>query len=242
MEDNITNQNPEVLKLQLEILKFNREIEKENLEMKSKLQKKKSKLRKMLCDLGTQKNGAKNDYDNYQYFSEAQYKELFNPLFEKCGIELKSNEIDYGTFEGTDKQPYGRTVTMSYSLIDVDTGYEETTNHTGEGLDRGEKGGYKGTTGALKRFLSSTFLVATQDDPERDDEKGSPKTKSNSYKKPLNNNKGTITPGQRTAIAKIYKDDVEGLKKLLSEKYKVSKVDQLSMEDASSIIQNSKAE
>lgn len=213
-----------------------------NLELIAKLQKKKNAIRKILKEKGKLLNGEVNEYDNYQYFSEAQYKELFTELFSDNGIELHIDEIDYGTFEGTDKQPFGRTVTLACTLIDVDTGYGETSRHTGEGLDRGDKAGYKATTGALKRFLSSTFLVATQDDPERDDEKGSPKTKSNSYKKPLNNNKGTITPGQRTAIAKIYKDDVEGLKKILSEKYKVTKVDQLSMEDASSIIQNSKAE
>ena len=42
--------------------------------------------------------------------------------------------------------------------IDIDTGFSETTMHTGEGLDRSDKAGYKATTGALKRFLSSTFL------------------------------------------------------------------------------------
>lgn len=210
-----------------------------NLELIAKLQKKKNAIRKILKEKGKLINGEVNEYDNYQYFSEAQYKELFTELFSDNGIELHIDEIDYGTFEGTEKQPFGRTVTLACTLIDIDTGYAETSKHTGEGLDRGDKAGYKATTGALKRFLSSTFLVATQDDPEREDDKGSQKPNSNK-KAPLNNKKGSITPGQRTAIAKIFKDDVDGLKKILKEKYKVTKVDQLSMENASEIIKNGK--
>lgn len=228
------------LQIQLEIMKFQREVEKENLEMSAKLQAKKNKVRADLKEKGKLTNGEVNEYDNYQYFSEAQHKELFTEEFSKHGIELLIDEVDYGTFEGTDKQPYGRTVTLACTLIDKDTGYRETTKHTGEGLDRGDKAGYKATTGALKRFLATTFLVATQDDPEREDEKGSSKTTSKKGYQNLNSKKGTITPGQKTAIVKRYKDDVEGLKKLLKTTYKVTKVDELSMEDASKIIKNGK--
>ena len=192
------------------------------LELCAKLQQKKNKIRKALKEKGKLTNGEVNEYDNYQYFSEAQYKELFTELFSEYGIELFVDEIDYGTFEGTDKQPFGRTVTLACTLIDIDTGFTETSKHTGEGLDRGDKAGYKATTGALKRFLSSTFLVATQDDPEREDEKNS--SKSNNYKKQVQSpkpKKGTITPGQKTAIKNLFKDDVKGLKEILKNSYKL---------------------
>ena len=215
-----------------------------NLELCAKLQKKKNAIRTELREKGKLTNGEVNEYDNYQYFSEAQYKELFTDLFSKHGIELHVDEIDYGTFEGTDKQPFGRTVTLSCTLIDVDTGYTESSRHTGEGLDRGDKAGYKATTGALKRFLSSTFLVATQDDPEREDEK--PKSKAtNTNKKPtqtINKKKGSITPGQKTAIKNMFKDDVDTLKTILKTNYKVSKVDELSVESASQLIASRKGE
>ena len=213
------------------------------LDLCAKLQQKKNSIRKALKEKGKLTNGEVNEYDNYQYFSEAQYKELFTELFSEYGVELFVDEIDYGTFEGTDKQPFGRTVTLACTLIDIDTGFAETSKHTGEGLDRGDKAGYKATTGALKRFLSSTFLVATQDDPEREDEKHS--SKSNNYKKPTqtsNAKKGTITPGQKTAIKNLFKDDIDNLKKLLKTNYKVSKVDELSMENASKIIKDRKGE
>src|SRR5574344_295621 len=165
-----------------------------NYEYIAKLQKKKNEIRKELHEKGKLTNGEVNEYDNYQYFSEAQYKELFTELFSKHKIELVIDEIDYGTFEGTDKQPFGRTVTLACTLIDAETGYAETSRHTGEGLDRGDKAGYKATTGAIKRFLSSTFLVATQDDPEREDEKLMSRVEKYSSTKRTNNK---ISPKQR---------------------------------------------
>jgi hypothetical protein len=213
-----------------------------SLELCAKLQKKKNSLRKELHEKGKLTNGEVNEFDNYQYFSEAQYKELFTDLFSKHGIELFVDEVDYGTFEGTDKQPYGRTVTLACTLIDIDTGFSETSKHTGEGLDRGDKAGYKATTGALKRFLSSTFLVATQDDPEREDEKPQKKTTAITKKssQTLNNKKGTITQGQKNAIKIAFKDNIDELKVLLKNTYKVTKVDELSMESASQLIKNKK--
>lgn len=236
MQDNIV-MSVEELKIQLEIMKFKREIEKEEKEDRAKLQQKKNKVRLDLKEKGKLTNGEVNEYDNYQYFSEAQYKELFTDLFSKHGIDVKINEIDYGTFEGTDKQPYGRTVTLACTLIDMETGYEETTNHTGEGLDRGDKAGYKATTGALKRFLSSTFLVATQDDPEREDKK----PEKTPYKKaPVDNKKTTetkklLSENQKKLIDKLFENDKESLDKVLK-RLKVKTKEELSINDASRII------
>ena len=210
------------------------EVSNDNLELIAKLQKKKNKIRKELNERGILPKGAHNDYDNYDYFSEAQYKELFTELFSKNGIELMIDEVDYDTFEGSDKQPFGRTVTLACTLIDIDTGYSETSKHTGEGLDRGDKAGYKATTGAIKKFLSSTFLVATKDDPEREDDSPKQKKSTNSYKK-----QSAITDGQRTMIKKLYENDVDGLKKELAGLGK-KKVDELTVTEASNIIQNKK--
>jgi len=211
------------------------------LELNSKLQKKKNKIRTALKEKGILPKGAVNEYDNYEYFSEAQYKELFTELFSENGIELYINEIDYGTFEGTEKQPFGRTVTLSCKLIDIETGYSESSNHTGEGLDRGDKAGYKATTGALKRFLSSTFLVATKDDPEREDEKPinkKPAVQKQSTKKVT---KGTISPVQDKTIRTLFKDDKKSLSVIIKKLKKV-KIEELTKEEASEIIKNKKGE
>ncbi len=224
---------------------FNPQVEKTNiivnseeLKLISSLQKKKNKIRKELKKRGILPKGAVNEYDNYEYFSEAQYKELFTELLSEFGIELFVTEIDYGTFEGTDKQPFGRTVTLACRLIDIDTGYSEISNHTGEGLDRGDKAGYKATTGALKRFLSSTFLVATKDDPEREEEKNiGKKTKVTSSKKTVN--KGSVTEVQLKQLKHLFKDNVDELKTIMS-KYKKKKIEELDLKEASEIIAKKK--
>lgn len=223
--------------MEKEIIQINEDKNKLDLitesEMISKLQQKKNNIRKELKSKGMLKNGELNEYDNYQYFSEAQYKELFTDLFSKHGIELFIDEIYYDSFEGTDKQPFGRRVTLACTLIDIETGYSETSRHTGEGLDRGDKAGYKATTGALKRFLSSTFLVATQDDPEREDDTS--KTKKASA--PINRNikKGTITVGQLKMLKSLYSNNVEELKNILKG-YNKKKIEELNVEEASKII------
>ena len=138
------------------------------LELNAKLQQKKNKLRQALKEKGVLKKGATNTYDKYSYFSEAQYKELFTGLFADCGLELKFNEIAYETFTGSEKQSNGRMPRLEFELMDIDTGFGETTVITGEGIDKGDKAGYKAYTGALKYYLANTFMVATGDDSEQD--------------------------------------------------------------------------
>lgn len=212
------------------------ERESDELNLFAKLQQKKNKLRKALKEKGILPKGAHNEYDNYEYFSEAQYKELFTELFSEFGLELFVNEIKYESFKGTDKQPFGRLVTLACTLIDIETGYSETSNHTGEGLDRGDKAGYKATTGALKRFLSSTFLVATKDDPEREDEK--PNRTAPVTKKIT---KGTITPTQNKTIRELFKEDKVGLSKIMKSLKKL-KIEELSTTEASKIIKDKRGE
>lgn len=141
---------------------------KEWLSLNAKLQAKKNALRKTLKDKGVLKKGGVNDYDKYSYFSEAQYKELFTELFSNAGLELSFNEVEYNTFTGSEKQANGRMPKLNFILTDIDTGFYEETTITGEGIDKGDKAGYKAYTGALKYYLANTFMVATGDDPEKE--------------------------------------------------------------------------
>lgn len=144
------------------------------------LQSKKSALREELSQMGILQKEGHNTFDKYKYFSEAQYKELFTRLFSKHRLELKSSEMTYTDFQGTQKQPFGRKVKIEFCLIDCDTGFFELSYITGEGLDKGDKAGYKANTGAIKYYLADTFLVATGDDPEKETSLSSPNFSSNS--------------------------------------------------------------
>lgn len=141
---------------------------KEWLELNAKLQQKKNALRKALKEKGVLKKGGVNDYDKYSYFSEAQYKELFTELFSDAGLELSFNELEYTLFAGSEKQANGRMPKLEFILTDIETGFSEATTITGEGIDKGDKAGYKAYTGALKYYLANTFMVATGDDPEKE--------------------------------------------------------------------------
>lgn len=196
---------------------------KEWLAMNAKLQSKKNTLRKLLKDKGILKKGAVNDFDHYSYFSEAQYKELFTELFSAVGLELKFTELEYNTFDGTEKQANGRMPRLLFTLFDCETGFYEETVITGEGIDKGDKAGYKAYTGALKYYLADTFMVATGDDPEKE----SPEAKMN------NKTERKASEKQIQILAKAYTG--ENLTRLLQHNG-IKRIEDLPMAKASELI------
>ena len=193
------------------------------MELNAKLQAKKNALRKDLKSKGILKKGGQNDYDHYSYFSEAQYKELFTELFSKNNLELKFSELEYNTFEGSGKNCNGRMTRIEFTLIDVETGFFETTIITGEGMDKGDKAGYKAYTGAVKYYLADTFLVATGDDAEKESPEENMNTKT----------ERKASPKQIELLQKYYTG--ENLEKLLQVN-SISKIEDLPMQKASDII------
>ena len=198
---------------------------KEWLTLNSVLQLKKNALRKALKERGVLQKGATNTFDHYKYFSEAQYKELFTALFSEFGLEIKFDEIDYSTFEGTEKQANGRMPRLVFTLFDCETGFYEQTTITGEGIDKGDKAGYKAYTGALKYYLANTFMVATGDDPETE----TPDYRMNKK----NKDDRKANKNQIDTIAGIYTGD--NLTKLLAV-YGVDSLEKLTTDQASDIM------
>lgn len=193
------------------------------LELNAKLQAKKNALRKDLKSKGILKKGGQNDFDHYSYFSEAQYKELFTELFSKNNLELKFSELEYNTFEGSGKNCNGRMTRIEFFLYDVETGFFETTVITGEGMDKGDKAGYKAYTGAVKYYLADTFLVATGDDAEKESPAETMNTKT----------ERKASPKQIELLLHYYTG--ENLEKLLQAN-NISKIEDLSIQTASNII------
>ena len=206
---------------------------KEWLALNAKLQAKKNALRKTLKEKGVLKKGATNEFDKYSYFSEAQYKELFTELFSDHGLELNFTELEYNTFEGTEKQANGRMPKLEFYLIDVETGFFETTDITGEGIDKGDKAGYKAYTGALKYFLADKFMVATGDDPEKE----SPDNKMNDKK--TNAYKPRITGKATAKQIELIESLVSDIPAMLAY-YKVAQIEDLTIQQASDIISKKK--
>lgn len=193
------------------------------LELNAKLQQKKNALRKALKEKGVLKKGGTNTFDKYSYFSEAQYKELFTELLSEHNLELKFDEISYDTFSGSEKQANGRMPKLEFRLFDCETGFFESTTITGEGIDKGDKAGYKAYTGALKYYLANTFMVATGDDPEKE----SPEEKMNDKQE------RKASPKQVEMLASYYQGD--NLTKLL-EMNGITKLEDLPLKKASELI------
>lgn len=200
---------------------------KEWLGLNAKLQTKKNSLRKSIKEKGVLQKQGKNDYDSYNYFSEAQYKALFTELFSEHNLELKFNELEYDTFDGTGKQSNGRMPKLEFTLFDCETGFFEKTVITGEGMDKGDKAGYKAYTGALKYFLADTFMVATGDDPEKE----SPQENMN--KKSVRK----ATPNQIKLIKELV-NDIPSMCDYLG----IENIEDMTMQQASAIISRKKGE
>lgn len=146
-------------------------INKELLELKKKLQLKKNEVRTELAKKGTLKRGGYNMGQKFFYFTEAQYKVLFNRLFSKYGLEFSASisDVNFSKHESSfGKSQNGCVVTMKASLYDISTGYHEESSWPGIGYDIGDKALYKAFTGAVKSYLNNTFLVASDNDPDRD--------------------------------------------------------------------------
>lgn len=176
------------------------------LKMNAQLQQKKRAVRAELAEKGVLEKKGKNDYDHYRYFSEAQYKELFTRLLSKHGLEIGFSEESYDLFEAAGKNCNGRLAKLRFFLHDTETGFYETTLITGEGADKGDKGGYKAYTGALKYFLADTFMVATGDDAEKESPEMNPqKTITKAQEEKLTSFAGSVgvTPEQICRTFKV---------------------------------------
>lgn len=201
------------------------------LEMNAKLQQKKSAARKDLSDMGIVGKDKKNQFDGYSYLSESGYKKIFTDLFSKHGLELKSDEIEYQSIQGVGKTPIGRMAKIRFTLFDTETGFFESTEVTGEGLDRGDKAGYKAFTGALKYYLATTFMVATGDDAEKDSPQGQP---IQQQQKPAPNPR-KINKKQIDIIKIKFHGKEDALKKIL-ENNNVSRVEDLTQPQAVALL------
>lgn len=209
------------------------------LELNIKLQQKKSNVRKKLKEKGVVQKDKTNIYDKYSYFSEAGYKKLFTELFSENSLELSTNEVEYQTYQtNNQKMQNGRIVKFEFTLTDTETGFFETTNMSGEGMDKGDKAGYKADTGALKYYLANTFMVATGDDAENESPEA---TSGYSSRRTIIDEQGReksiilATLKQVEIIIDAYKDYPEKLQNVLS-KYGVKAVRELSKKDAEDLI------
>lgn len=131
------------------------------------------KLHKIMSEIDYIQKDMFNSHGNYKYASEKVIKEIIHkklvehkvlfkidtekPYIEKIEHEQKINSILF--------------LPCIYIFYDVESGESITGTFTASGQCRDDKGNYAALTGAIKYIMTSTFLIPTGDDAEKDEEK-----------------------------------------------------------------------
>lgn len=138
-----------------------------------------AKLHKIMLDVPYLQKDAANPHHKYNYASEKAIKEAVGKALRENGVVFSLNVSDV-------KREGGKTdINCNYSFHDVETGECFEGYFLGCGPDRDDKGLYIAITGAIKYILTSTFLIATGDDPEvvRENSNEQPQSQYPAYEK-----------------------------------------------------------
>jgi hypothetical protein len=153
------------------------------------------------------KNGINGD-EGYAFTESADIYDAVSEIMldEKLGFDPQV--INEMTMRSSSGSPISR-VTLQITWTDLETGYFEQEEWIGTGADYGDKGVYKGYTGAAKYALILNFLIPTGGaadpvpgaaDPENTD---SPKSERRTRQEDAQEKSGTETPeNERKAPAR----------------------------------------
>lgn len=112
-----------------------------------------------------------NKAQNYKYAGEAQLIEALRPALLKhqvvCIPSEAAEKVDCFIVDG--KKTFRTVINYTFVYTHVPSKTHIQVAAIGEGVDTGDKSAYRAATGALKYALRQPFLIATGDDPEKDD-------------------------------------------------------------------------
>lgn len=129
------------------------------------------KLAEIMSEVGyIQKNG-KNIHFGYTYATESDVQDAVRDKMSQRHLMMIPNVTDTELREITTRKgntEYVAKVTITYKIVDGETGEEMQFNMEGEGQDPGDKAIYKAISGTQKYAIMKLFMIPTGDDPERD--------------------------------------------------------------------------
>lgn len=140
-----------------------------------------------------------NDYHKYHYATEADILGVKN-IMNQQGVVVLSNMIHQETGFKPDGKSGWAKVTLSFRLVDAETGECVETQFTGYAEDKADKAIYKATTGANKYFYLKYFGVATGDDPEQEHQ--APEQKNTAPAQNVGQKLEAQKPSQESAVKK----------------------------------------
>ncbi len=138
-------------------------------------------------EIGTLEKQGTNSNQGYKYAREVDFIHALKPLLQKhklvfyqqVGTASKVDHLINKNANGDEKSSTLTTVGTRFILKNVELGAAKddfiAIDQGGQGADRGDKGIYKAITGAKKYALQNLFMVATGDDPEKDEAEETPR-------------------------------------------------------------------
>src|SRR3990167_9096850 len=133
------------------------------------------KLHKVMSAISYIQKDKVNEFHRYAYASEEVIKKALHKEFVDQGILLfvnilneRRDIIQVSSKTGT-RETGITTINVGYEFVDIETGQSISGTFVGSGEDSGDKGLYKAITGAIKYILTTTFLIPTGNDPEKEE-------------------------------------------------------------------------
>jgi hypothetical protein len=106
--------------------------------------------------------------------AEEKHKVYSMPIKQEV---FKSEVLEVEGYQGKKNLKYIDDVKMTLKIVDLETGYFETVESFGKGIDSGDKGYGKASTYARKYALLNAYKIATGEDPDKDQSKPTTKAK-----------------------------------------------------------------
>lgn len=126
------------------------------------------KLLAIMQDVAYIKKDKRNEFHRYNYASEAAIKERMHEALVTHGVVFTANvnSVQERTGLGKEGKESLTTISVDYAFTDSESGDQHLGQFAGTGIDSADKGLYKAITGAIKYIMTTTFMIATGDDPE----------------------------------------------------------------------------
>lgn len=137
-----------------------------------------TKLARIMSEIKELKKSGWNSQGNgYAYVTEVDVLNELRPRLAKENVfvftSVDSQEVSLSEKLGNKNNTILTMVSTSHTFACGDSGATFTVKCQGQGTDTMDKGVFKAITGAMKYFTSKTFMIGSEDDPEKDEQKSS---------------------------------------------------------------------
>lgn len=210
------------------------------------------KLAEVMAEIGPIAKRGENEFHHYNYARESEIVEAVREKLAKRSVVMlpsvtwqeKTQEttVDAKTGEVKPGKNSYTKVALEVMFVDGDTGATITRTWYGEGQDTGDKGLYKAHTGAIKYCLLKTFLIPTDDDPEKpseDEQEQARRAKTQQENRQIRAQREPATEAQRKRLADLAKEKgigADGMTQMMKDRFQCDSSKKLTGQQADELV------